>query len=208
MDENIKKIMNLPLPRLKPVPKPYTGKPRGFPKLYTPPPGSLKALRAGAVPEGKVLNPYGQCGYSFRGLYRATFFKRTVKPAWRPEAMKRKRLKLLEKKAIQLEAHELQQLARENATAAMQTLIEISLNKRAPEATRIAASAHILDRGYGKASQTSITANVSNGKTSDLDSTELDKRISSALKRAEELTNRAPKAGTSKKRSTDFRFNN
>ena len=119
--------------------------------------------------------------------------------------MKRKRLKLQEKKAIALEAHELQQLARENATLAMQTLIEISSNLRAPEATRIAASQVILDRGYGKASQTSITARVADDKASAIDATELDTRIGRALKRVEELTNRTPKAGTGKKRPSDLR---
>jgi len=119
--------------------------------------------------------------------------------------MKRKRVKLAEKKAVALEAHELQQLARENATLAMQTLIEISSNHRAPEATRIAASAVILDRAYGKASQTSITASVTNDKKKDLDGTELDKRIKAALKRAEELTNRAPKEGKSEERPADIR---
>lgn len=120
--------------------------------------------------------------------------------------MQRNRVKLEVKQAIALEAHELQALARRSATAAMKTLIEISKNKRAPEATRIAASAVILDRGYGKASQTSITANVTNhGKTKEIDSTELDTRIRSALKRVEDLTNRAPKAGASKKRPADLR---
>lgn len=119
--------------------------------------------------------------------------------------MQRKRLKLKAKKAVALEAHELQQIARQNATLAMNTLVEISGNKRAPEATRIAASSVILDRAYGKASQTSITANVTNGKASDLDSTELDKRIDRALKRVEDITNRAPKAGAGKKRPADLR---
>lgn len=167
--------------------------------------GQLRNLKKHAVPAGKVLNPYGKLGDCRRARYRATFFKRTLKPAWREEAMKRKRLKLKEKAAMALEQHELQELARCNATLAMETLIEISGNKRAPEATRIAASAVILDRGYGKASQTSITANLTNGKTSDIDSTELDKRISQALKRVEDLTNRTPKAGTGKKRSVNLR---
>lgn len=165
----------------------------------------LNALRAGAVPIGGVLNPYGQLGDCRRARYRATFFKRTLKPALRPAAMKRKRLILKEKKAIALEQHELQQLARENATAAMQTLIEISKNKRAPEATRIAASAVILDRGYGKASQTSITAKITDGKASDITSDELNKRIARALKRVEEVTSGAPKTGTSEKRPADVR---
>jgi len=155
----------------------------------------LNALRAGAVPPGKVLNPYGKFGYCHRSRYRLG--KRI---SWREAAMERKRLKLKLDKSVSLEAHELQELARQNATLAMNTLIEISKNKRAPEATRIAASAVILDRGYGKASQTSITANVGNGKNSDLTADELDKRVSKALQRVEELTNRAPEKRPSKKR--------
>lgn len=165
----------------------------------------LKALRAGAVPAGKVLNPYGKYGDSRRSRYRVTFHKLKLKPAWRDLTMTRKRLKLKAKQAIALEAHELQQLARENATAAMRTLIEISKNKRAPEATRIAASAVILDRGYGKASQTSFTANVGNGKTSDIPGEELDKRVEQALKRVEDLTRRAPKAQPRPQRPADIR---
>lgn len=141
----------------------------------------LNALRDHGVPAGKVLK------------------------AWRSKAMKRKRLKMKIKKAIALEAHELQQMARENATLAMRTLISISENPRAPEATRIAASSVILDRAYGKASQTSITASVTNGKADTIDGSELDKRVARALKRVEELTDRTPKAPASQKRLADIR---
>lgn len=119
--------------------------------------------------------------------------------------MRRKRVQMKEKQAIALEAHELQQIARENATLAMSTLVEISGNKRAPEATRIAASSVILDRAYGKASQTSITASIGNGKTSDLSAEELDKRVASALKRVEDITNRTGKARTSKDKPSNLR---
>ena len=156
----------------------------------------IRALRDGAVPAGRVLNPYGKLGNTFRARYRLG-----KRDSWRALSLERKRLKLRDQKAVALEAHELQQLARENATLAMQTLIEISKNTRAPEATRIAASSVILDRGYGKASQTSITASIGNGKTSDLTADELDKRVSKALGRVEELTKRTPQAGKSKKGS-------
>lgn len=168
----------------------------------------LNALFRSAVPPGEVLNPYGKYGNTRRSRYRITYFGLKLKTSFREAGMKRKRIKMLTKKAIALEAHELQQLARENATVAMSTLIEISKNKRAPEATRIAASAVILDRAYGKASQTSITANIGNGKTSDIDSGELDNRISRALKRVEDLTNRAPKAGASQKGPVNLRQHN
>jgi hypothetical protein len=157
----------------------------------------IRALRNGAVPPGRVLNPYGKLGNTFKARYRLG-----KRDSWRALSLERKRLKLKDQKAVALEAHELQQLARENATLAMQTLIEISKNTRAPEATRIAASSVILDRGYGKASQTSITASIGNGKTSDLTADELDKRVSKALGRVEELTKRTPQAGKSKKGSS------
>lgn len=205
LDEGAKKILKLKFPQRPQVaPRQFTAR-VGREKGHTPSNKALRVLSKFRVPPGGVLNPYGKFGNTFRSRYRATYFKRPVKPALREEAMKRTRIKLQEKKAIALEAHELQQIARENATLAMQTLVEISSNPRAPEATRIAASAVILDRAYGKASQTSITANVSNGKKSDLDSTELDKRISQALKRAEELTNRAPKKVEGTKRPPNLR---
>ena len=174
-------------------------------KGYKPHINQLNALWRHGVPPGAVLNPYGPPGNTRRGRYRATWFKRTLKPAYRELAMKRTRVRLKIQRAQALEAHELQQIARENATLAMNTLVEISGNGRAPEANRIAASVAILDRAYGKASQTSINANITNGKKSDLDGTELDKRINQALKRAEELTKRAPKKAEGEERPTDLR---
>jgi hypothetical protein len=160
-------------------------------------PARLRALRKGAVPAKGVLNPYGRYGCA-DGDDRDH-------EALRPEAMKRTRLTISKTKLRALEAHELQKIAREAAEDAMRTLKEICKNKRAPEATRIAASAVILDRGYGKASQTSITANVTNGKARDITSDELDRRTTAALKRVEELTNRTPKTGASTARPTDLR---
>jgi|SRR5882724_623052 len=197
------KIIRLETPQVVPRDKTnYKGNP-GTPSQL-----SLRNLRKHAVPPGGVLNPYGHYGNSRRQRYRITWFGLKLKPALREEALKRNRIKLQQKRAVQLELHELQALARENATAAMRTLIEIVKNKRAPEATRIAASAVILDRGYGKASQTTITASITNGKADNLNSTELDNRISRALKRVEDLTNRTPKAGTSQKRPANLRLYN
>jgi hypothetical protein len=96
-------------------------------------------------------------------------------------------------------------LARENASAAMQTLIEISKDKRAPQPSRIAASAVILDRGYGKSSQVTMSANLNTGKANEITGDELDKRIGQTLKRVEELTRRAPKAPPSEKGPRDIR---
>jgi len=197
------KIIKLPMPQVVPRVGNYLGRPGPTTSQK-----KLKSLRRHAVPPGGILNPYGCYGNTRKQRYRITWFGLKLKPALREEALKRNRIKLQQKKAIQLELHELQALARENATAAMHTLVEIMKNKRAPEANRIAASAVVLDRGYGKASQVSITASVTNGKADNLDSTELDKRISRALKRVEDLTNRTPKAGTGQKRPVNLRLYN
>lgn len=165
----------------------------------------LRALKYCGVREGGVLNPHGHYGDCRRSRYRATFFKLKLKPGYREDAMKRKRAKLKVQRAIALEAHELQQIARECASLAMRTLKEIAGNSREPAPSRIAASAVILDRAYGKASQTSITASVTSGKETDIDGAELDKRINSTLKRVEELTNRAPKARARPNRPINLR---
>lgn len=159
----------------------------------------LKNLKKHAVPPNGVLNPYGSNGTRSTGKDDLSL---------RPEAIKRNRLKLEQKRAKALEAHELQQIAREAATKAMKTLIKICVNERAPEATRIAASTAILDRGYGKASQTSITANVTNGKASDITSDELDKRVKAALRRVNDITNRTGETGAGKKRPANLRLLN
>src|SRR5258708_7952172 len=122
-DNAASKILKLKFPNCPEVkPRVYKAGKQQAPR----PPGyivtsqkQLKALRRGAVPAGKVLNPHGMTGNTWRARYRKTFFKLELKPAWRPEAMKRTRLKMKIKKAIALEAHELQQIARENATLAM-----------------------------------------------------------------------------------------
>ena len=157
---------------------------KGQPKGYKPGQSELNGLRRAGVQVGEAIN-----------LTKA-------------KTIKRNRVKLEEKKAVALEAHELQQMARENATLAMETLIEISKSKRSPETTRIAASAVILDRAYGKASQTSITARVTDGKTSEIDGNELDTRIASTLKRVEALTRRTPKAPSSEERPSRLRLYN
>lgn len=195
MLDEASKILNIRLPRGKRAPYKYRAgkkisRPFGYKVVSQ---KQLRALKNNSVPEGGVLNPYGHYGDCRRSRYRATFFKLKLKPAYREAAMKRKRAKLKLKRAIALEAHELQQIARESASLAMSTLKEIAANKRAPEPSRIAASAVILDRAYGKASQTSITASVTSGKETDIDGAELDKRIDATLKRVEALTNRAPK---------------
>ena len=46
-----------------------------------------------------------------------------------------------------------QELARQYATEALKTLVDISRDEKAPPAARVAAANAILDRGYGKPTQ-------------------------------------------------------
>jgi hypothetical protein len=48
---------------------------------------------------------------------------------------------------------EVQELARAHTTSAMNTLVEIAENKKAPPAARVAAANGLLDRGWGRARQ-------------------------------------------------------
>lgn len=160
----------------------------------------LKGLAKCLIKRGEVVNPYGCVGRE-RGKYRYG-----IRVGSRDGCLKKRREKILEARARALEVHELQEMARVNATRAMRNLIDIMSNPRSPEAARIAAAAIVLDRGYGKASQTNINANVNaNGKENEIDSSTLDDRIGRALKRVEELTGGARKAAAGKKRSSDVR---
>ena len=116
---------------------------------------------------------------------------------------KRKRIRL--HTTIVKEAREIQDIARTHATAVVQKLAEI-VETSGNEAAVIAASQVLLDRAYGKASQTHINANIdTNGKATDVSQKELDARIEKALKRVEDITGRAPKAPESQKPSSDVR---
>jgi len=54
---------------------------------------------------------------------------------------------------------EIRTLAREHTAAALKTLIDIAGDKKAPAAARVAAAAHLLDRGYGRP-ETKIEATI------------------------------------------------
>ncbi len=116
---------------------------------------------------------------------------------------KRKRIRL--HLTIAKEAREIQDLARRSAAAVMKRLAEIA-ETSANEAAAIAAGQVLLDRAYGKASQTNINATVdTNGKPTDVSAKELDTRIEKALKRVDTLTGGTTKAPARKKQPVDVR---
>jgi len=142
-----------------------------------------------------------------KGLFKAWEFKRRKKNgekfvSARQKLRKRVRLRI----TLTKEAREIQNIARTHADQAMRRLAEIINDPEVPESVAIVAAQVILDRAYGKASQTNINANVdANGKPSEITSGELNQRIEQTLKRVEELTGGVPKAPKSKERPVDLR---
>ena len=146
-----------------------------------------------------------------QGLYKGWHIKSqlrkgekvVLKHAGSNKSRKRKRLRLLE--TVAKEAREIQEIARKNASAAMKRMAQIAQSSP-NETAAIAATMLIMERAYGKATQTNINANLdANGKESDISQKELDTRIDTALKRIDSLTGGAPKAAKSKAPSIDLR---
>lgn len=117
--------------------------------------------------------------------------------------LKEKRKRIRMRTTIAKEAREIQDAARTHASAVIEKLADIVENS-INEPAIIAASQVLLDRAYGKASQTHINANV-NGKNNDITQAELDARIGQALKRVEELTGGKEEAPKSQERPADIR---
>ena len=116
---------------------------------------------------------------------------------------KRKRLRL--KQTVAKEVREIQEYARKNAFAAMEKATEIVANSD-NETTVLSAVQIVLERAYGKASQTNINANVNgDGKTTEISAKELDARIAKALQRVEELSRGKKQAPAGKDRLVDLR---
>ncbi len=169
-------------------------------RLHTP--AIINGRLRAAIKPGDVLNPYGNLG-RYRGKYKLGL---RVGSRDNGPRIRRKRKFLKEQAALAIELHELQEIAKKNAGAAMVTLAEIMKSPKSPEQARIAAAGLILARAYGKASQTNINANVNtDGKTAEVDPNELDKRITKALERVEHLTGRAKQAPESEERPPDIR---
>lgn len=119
---------------------------------------------------------------------------------------RRREIDLKLRKTIAREAREIQNMARQSATAAMERLFQIVSNPKSMDSVAIAAASVLLDRGYGKSVQPNINTNVNgDGKPADLTSKELQERIGDALKRVEAATGGTSKASKGKKRPVDVR---
>lgn len=116
----------------------------------------------------------------------------------------RTRLKLHATRAK--EHQEIQEVARQHATAAMGRLCDIIADPKTVPSVAVAAIQVVLDRAYGKASQTNINANLNaDGKPSEISEAELRSRIEKTIKRVEDLTGGAPQAKPRTKRPVDLR---
>lgn len=110
------------------------------------------------------------------------------------------------RKTIAMEAKDLQDLARELATKAMQSLVDILDNEDSADTAKLQAIQMILDRGFGKPAATVLNFNQSmDAKPSQLDDRSLDQRTKDALSRIERLTSGASEEAESKERPSDLR---
>jgi hypothetical protein len=73
-----------------------------------------------------------------------------------------------------------QQLARQHSAEAIETLVAIMQNEKAPPAARAHAANSILDRGYGRPPQAVINANVASKRALDYTDDELAAMIAAA----------------------------
>jgi hypothetical protein len=137
-------------------------------------------------------NPFGHRGKAAYG-YKA---KPVKKPIPRTE----------EEIQIVRDAREIKELAAKHAPSAIKVIADIMNNPKTLDAVRLAAANALVDRGYGKSTQTSVTATVNaDGKPSEVDDKTLDERIKSALTRIERVAGRETKPPPREKRSINVR---
>lgn len=136
---------------------------------------------------GEVRNPYGRYGYKGQGL---------LKPG-----------KLTNEGARSIMEHrELQEKCRQEAEDALEELRRIYKSDTAADTAKLSAISMILDRAYGKATQTNVNAQVNgDGKPSEVDEAELNRRIKDALKRVEAATSGEGQPSLSEDGPSDLR---
>ncbi len=116
----------------------------------------------------------------------------------------RERIKLRE--TLMLEAREIQDMARMGAGEAMQVLKEIISDQSTRSSDKISAIGLLLDRAYGKSTQTNVNATVdATGKESDVSTAELDRRIKTALERVETIAGGTGQEAEGKERPANVR---
>lgn len=138
---------------------------------------------------GEVRNPYGRRGYKGSGIEKMVERKRS------PESER-----------LALEHKELTEICRMEARPAIEALRDIINSETAADSAKIQAIGILMDRAYGKATQTNVNAQVNaDGKPTEIDDRELNNRIEAAIKRIEAVTARAPTEVGGEEQPTDLR---
>lgn len=115
----------------------------------------------------------------------------------------RKRLRLVDNTA---DAPAVQAEARKFGIDAIHALNEIIANKLSSDVARISAAQTLLDRAYGRPTQTNVNATVNtDGAPSEVTEAELNRRIAKTLTRVESLTKRKREKIKSEEGPVDLR---
>ena len=105
-----------------------------------------------------------------------------------------------------MEARKLTELCRKDAEEVYGEVKKILMSDTSADTAKLTAAQMILDRAYGKATQTQVNAQVNaDGKTSEIDDSELTRRINDAVKRVEDVTKGTGEAVASAERPADLR---
>lgn len=119
---------------------------------------------------------------------------------------KRKMKRSKEGLRLALEHREIQEIAKLAAPDAIKAIIDIVNSPEAADTAKIAAANFLLDRAYGKPTQTNVNANIdSNDKPREIDRHELDRRIKQTIERVERITTREAEAPLSTEGPSDLR---
>lgn len=159
----------------------------GFGEEITPERASAR-YRAGFKPHNNA-NPYGVKGFEPYGVKKVDTKRR---PA--------------EVESLIRDVREIRDQCRTIIPEAIEVLANILRNPAASDMAKIAAYHALADRGYGKPTQTNVTANVdADSKPSEINANELDARIAETLKRVERIAGGEVEAIDSQEQPPDIR---
>lgn len=101
---------------------------------------------------------------------------------------------------------EIQEKIRENAEALLNELLRLALDGDTSEPTKLNAIQQLMDRGYGKATQTTVNANLNaDTKVKDIAANDLERRIEQTLERIEGTAGGVQEKAEGTERSVDLR---
>lgn len=138
-------------------------------------------LKTPAAQKARFLNGIRRAATMKGGRFMKNKTPKPKKPGKRsPESLK-----------IATDFKQIQDMAKQFAPECMKALASVVTSDVSSDLAKISASQAILDRAYGKALQTSVSATVNgNGEAKDLDAAELDRRVAAAVTRVESLASR------------------